>query len=187
VEKTEFIEKGKFMEELVSLIPKFNNVKKITLNEAEFNLSVNNSDYRCIKVDIVGRVLRDNASMYFVADETIEDTVYGGDENNPGGGFTVFMDPQNMIYGDGSEVYIIGTISKRVMKDGKTSFSMNGHAVLPIFAVPVDMEPVENESEVNMRSGDAAVVDPSAMAKQIGEPEPTDVDDMFDTGPSPEA
>lgn len=179
VDRSEFEHKGKFMGNVTALLSEFKNVKLITLNEAEFHISQSVTDNVMVKCDIVGRMIRDTSAMYFIVDDTIDDAVYGGGEkDNPTGGFTVFMDPSNMIYDSGSEVYMIGRMSKRTMKDGRESIAMSGDAVIPILTIPVGLEPVESEEQVNMKSEDETVVDPKAIAREMGNAA-EDLEDMF--------
>ena len=190
VDKTDFIEKGKFDGEISDILEKIN-VPKIDISEAEFNITTGYSDYKRIDCEIMGRQILtrgDNEiGMMFVIDESSEDMIYGkeGAEDDPSGGFTLFADPQNLMYGEGSEISVIGRI-RRNENDGRVS--MNVDAVIPILAVPIDLTPVDDEDEVDMRTGDASVIDPDTLAAIEGgededlladDEEPEDNEDMF--------
>jgi len=191
VDKTDFIEKGKFDGEISDILDKLN-VQKIDISEAEFNVSKGYNEYKRIDCEIMGRQILtrgDNeVGMMFVIDESSEDMIYGkeGAEDDPSGGFTLFADPQNMMYGEGSEISVIGRVRKNE-NDGRVS--MNVDAVIPILVVPIDLTPVDDEDEVDMRTGDDSVIDPDTLAAIEGsededllvddDEESEDKEDMF--------
>jgi len=191
VDKTEFIEKGKFDGDVIDILEKIK-VQKIDISETEFNVSKGVTEYRRIDCEIMGRQIltrgNNEIGMLFVVDESSEDMIYGkgGEDDDPSGGFTIFADPQNLTYGEGSEISIIGRI-RRNDNDGR--ISMNADAVIPILAVPIDLTPVDDEEEVDMRTGDESVIDPDTLAATEGgededlladdDEEPDDDGDMF--------
>jgi len=172
VDKTEFIEKGKFDGEISEILEKID-VQKIEISEAEFNVAKGYglSEHRRIDCEIMGlqTLTRGDKDigMMFVIDESSEDMIYGkdGDEDSPSGGFTMFTDPQNLVYGEGSEISVIGRISRNE-KDGRVV--MNVDAIIPILVVPIDLTPVDDEDEVGMRTGDESVIDPDTLAPTEG-------------------
>lgn len=166
VDKTDFIEKGKFDGDISDILEKLN-VQKIDISEAEFNITKGYNEYRRIDCEIMGRQILtrgdNDIGMMFVIDESSEDMIYGKEdaEEEPSGGFTLFADPQNLMYGEGSEISVIGRI-RRNENDGRVS--MNVDAVIPILAVPIDLTPVDDEDEVDMRTGDDSVIDADTLA-----------------------
>lgn len=188
VDKTDFIEKGKFDGDISDILEKIN-VQKIDISEAEFNVAKGYNEYRRIDCEIMGRQILtrgdSDIGMMFVIDESSEDMIYGKDgDDNPSGGFTLFADPQNLMYGEGSEISVIGRVRKNE-KDERVS--MNVDAVIPILVVPIDLTPVDDEDEVDMRTGDESVIDPDALAGIEGSEDEDllaedaeDDEDMFD-------
>ena len=165
VDKTDFVEKGKFDGDISEILEKLN-VLKIDISEAEFNVTKGYNDYRRIDCEIMGLQIltrgNNEVGMMFVIDESSEDMIYGKDnaEDDPSGGFTLFADPQNLKYGEGSEISVIGRI-RRNEKDNR--ISMNADAIIPILVVPIDLTPVDDEEEVDMRTGDDSVIDPDTL------------------------
>ena len=170
VDRTEFIEKGKFDGDVSDILEKIK-VPKIDISEVEFNISKGVNDYKRIDCEIMGRQIltrgNNEVGMMFVIDESSEDMIYGKDgDDDPSGGFTLFADPQNLIYGEGSEISVIGRTRKN---DNDGRISMNVDAVIPILVVPIDLTPVDDEDEVDMRTGDEAVIDPDTLAATEGD------------------
>lgn len=76
------------------------------------------------------------------------------------GGFTVFSDPQNLVYGEGSEISIIGRITRN-SDNGRVA--MNADCVIPIAVIPIEMTPVDEEDDIEMKTGDEPVIDPETL------------------------
>ena len=182
VDKTEFTDKGKFNGEIQEVLDQMT-VRKIEIMEAELNLSKGISDYRRIDCEIMGRQIftrgNNDIGMMFVVDESSEDLIYGNDDGEVTGGFTVFSDPQNLAYGEGSEISIIGRITKN---SENNRVAMNADAVIPIIAIPVDMTPVDEEDDIEMKTGDEAIIDPETLAEieNSGDDEVIDEEETID-------
>jgi len=164
VDKTEFTDKGKFSGDVKEILDQMN-VKKIEIMEAEVNVSKNRGEYIRIDCDILGRQIMtrgvNDIGMMFVVDESSEDLIYGNDENDEvSGGFTVFSDPQNLVYGEGSEISIIGRITRN-SDNGRVA--MNADCVIPIAVIPIEMTPVDEEDDIEMKTGDEPVIDPETL------------------------
>lgn len=169
VDQTEFTDKGKFEGDIQDILEKMN-VQQIDIAEAEFNVTKGYTECSRIDCEIMSRQILTRGDrdigMMFVIDESSEDMIYGKEgDDSPSGGFSIFSDPQNLVYGEGSDVVIIGRIRKNPKDD---RISMNADAVIPIMVVPINLTPVDDEEDVDMSTGDEAVIDPDTLSELDG-------------------
>lgn len=154
VDETEFVHKGRSRDDPMDVIC---DIPVTPIADAEFNLSKGWTDYRRIDGEVMGCHITSNGTgMIFVVDESSNQLIYGDPDRGlePVGGFTVFSDPVNLVYGDGSEIALVGRISK----DSEGRVIMNADALVPILTVPrmTDSQDVDVDY-------DRPVVDPASL------------------------